>query len=79
MVEDMVDMLPFRTVEAGSRESYTWGRQPVRPGPYSRLNGSRSECERLQSTRARGSLRVTMVALQTRITGSTAGFGLKTR
>ncbi|MBA9002446.1 S8 family peptidase [Thermomonospora cellulosilytica] len=74
MVEDMVDQLPFREVSPGGRESFTWGRQPVRPGPYSRLFGSLSECERWQSTRTRGVLRVALVPLQTRVDGFDCGF-----
>ncbi|WP_165495257.1 S8 family peptidase [Actinomadura roseirufa] len=70
----MVDQLPVRTVNPGSRESFTWGRQPVRPGPYSRLRKSLSECAPAASERTRGSVWVQLVPLQTRIDGFDCGF-----
>ncbi|QFG22710.1 S8 family serine peptidase [Actinomadura sp. WMMB 499] len=61
-----IDQGTFNPLEPGERRTNRWGRQPLRPGPYSGTGVSPSACVRQPATRTRGNLRVALVDLQTR-------------
>ncbi|MFD0683637.1 S8 family serine peptidase [Actinomadura fibrosa] len=68
-----VDQAGFSEVPAGNRTTQTWGRQPLRPGPYSGSGVALSFCAPAPTARTRGSLRVQLVDLQTRPDGFDCG------
>ncbi|TDE30985.1 S8 family serine peptidase [Actinomadura sp. 6K520] len=68
-----VDQSTFREYRPGQRVEHTWGRQPLRPGPYSGTGLSPSACTPAPTTRTRGNLHVHLVDLQTRPDGFDCG------
>ncbi|MCW2915004.1 MAG: hypothetical protein JWN52_3072 [Actinomycetia bacterium] len=68
-----VDEQPFIELKPGSRATHTWGRQPLRPGPYSGTALALSGCTPYPTTRARGNLHVELVDLQARTDGFDCG------
>ncbi|MFF0520538.1 S8 family serine peptidase [Actinomadura nitritigenes] len=70
---EWVDQLPFRELRPGQRISRTWGRQPVRPGPYSGSGVSLSDCAPNPSVRTGDHVHVELVDLQTRLDGFDCG------
>jgi subtilisin family serine protease len=70
---EWVDELPFRELRPGQRISRTWGRQPVRPGPYSGSGVSLSDCAPAPSARTGDHVHVALVDLQTRTDGFDCG------
>ncbi|MFG1997944.1 S8 family peptidase [Spirillospora sp. NPDC048911] len=68
-MDGWVDQEPFSTLEPGSRVTKTWGRQPMRPGPYSATTVGGSFCAPPPSARSRGVMTVVLVDLQTRPDG----------
>ncbi|MFD0539316.1 hypothetical protein ACFQY7_41845 [Actinomadura luteofluorescens] len=67
--EFWVDQGPFGALEPGERVSDRWGRQPLRPGPYSGTGVTPSGCARYPAARTGQSMRVSLVDLQTRPDG----------
>ena len=70
-----VDQTAFTEYRPGQRVERTWGRQPLRPGPYSGTGLSTSSCAPVPTARTRGNLRVQLVDLQTRPDGFDCGVG----
>ncbi|MFG2245904.1 S8 family serine peptidase [Spirillospora sp. NPDC048823] len=68
-----VDQSTFLELRPGRRVEHTWGRQPLRPGPYSATGVSPSICTPAPTTRTRGNLHVQLVDLQTRPDGFDCG------
>ncbi|MEV5829273.1 S8 family serine peptidase [Spirillospora sp. NPDC052242] len=64
--ETWIDQGTLTALEPGEQVTREWGRQPLRPGPYSGTGVSPSACARYPATRTRGNLRVALVDLQTR-------------
>ncbi|MES9538039.1 S8 family serine peptidase [Actinomadura sp. NPDC000600] len=64
-----VDQGPFGELKPGGRVSERWGRQPLRPGPYSGTGVTPSGCARYPAARTGQSMRVALVDLQTRSDG----------
>ncbi|MGK5555169.1 S8 family peptidase [Actinomadura kijaniata] len=71
---DWVDQLPITERGPGTSLTYTWGRQPLRPGPVSGRGLAISECAPPPVTRAPGNLRVVLVDLQARPDGFDCGY-----
>ncbi|MBO2449180.1 S8 family serine peptidase [Actinomadura barringtoniae] len=69
-----VDQLPFVDYKAGKTVTQTWGRQVLRPGPYSVKASSPSGCQPLPTTRSRGVLQYSIVDLQARTDGFDCGY-----
>jgi len=69
-----VDQLPFVDYKAGKTVTQTWGRQVLRPGPYSVKASSPSGCQPLPTTRSRGVLQYGIVDLQARTDGFDCGY-----
>ncbi|SPT52209.1 S8 family peptidase [Actinomadura madurae] len=68
--EDMwVDQGRFAELEPGERIAHRWGRQPMRPGPYSGTGITPSECARYPTVRTGDNMRIALVDLQTRPDG----------
>ncbi|GGT70640.1 S8 family serine peptidase [Actinomadura citrea] len=67
--EFWVDQAPFSELKPGERVSERWGRQPLRPGPYSGTGVTPSGCARYPAARTGQSMRVALVDLQTRPDG----------
>ncbi|MEW2354631.1 S8 family serine peptidase [Spirillospora sp. NPDC029432] len=65
-IEEWVEQEPFTERAPGSRTVKTWGRQPMRPGPYSATQVSVSECTPLPSARTREVMTVHLVDFQAR-------------
>ncbi|GAA2621009.1 S8 family peptidase [Actinomadura fulvescens] len=72
-MDGWVDQEPFYERAPGSRETKTWGRQPMRPGPYSATAVSPSFCSPPPSVRSREVMTVYLVDLQTRPDGFDCG------
>ncbi|MFC5749593.1 S8 family serine peptidase [Actinomadura rugatobispora] len=72
-VEGWVDQEPFTERTPGSRTVKTWGRQPMRPGPYPATAASLSFCAPPASIRSREVMSVYLVDLQTRPDGFDCG------
>ncbi|MGI5205331.1 S8 family serine peptidase [Spirillospora sp. CA-108201] len=70
---EWVDQLPFRQLRPGQRIAHTWGRQPLRPGPYSGTAVALSGCTPSPTARTRGHLHVHLVDLQARTDGFDCG------
>lgn len=68
-----IDQGTFTELAPGERVTREWGRQPLRPGPYSGTGVSPSACAREPAARTRGNLRVALVDLQTRPDGFDCG------
>ncbi|MFD0899017.1 S8 family peptidase [Actinomadura sediminis] len=71
--ETWIDQGTFTELEPGERLTRDWGRQPLRPGPYSGTGVSPSSCVRYPPARTRGHLRVALVDLQARPDGFDCG------
>ncbi|GAA1566678.1 S8 family serine peptidase [Actinomadura kijaniata] len=71
---DWVDQLPVTERRPGTSVTYTWGRQPLRPGPVSGNGLTASACAPPPVTRAPGNLRVALVDLQARPDGFDCGY-----
>ncbi|MFV2172628.1 S8 family serine peptidase [Actinomadura sp. LOL_016] len=68
--EDLwVDQGTFTELAPGERLAHSWGRQPLRPGPYSGTGVTPSGCARYPATRTGDAVRVALVDLQTRPDG----------
>ncbi|WP_083734551.1 S8 family serine peptidase [Actinomadura sp. CNU-125] len=68
-----VDQSTVTEFRPGQHVEHTWGRQPLRPGPYSGTGFSSSTCVPAPTTRTRGNLHVALVDLQTRPDGFDCG------
>ncbi|GGP97753.1 subtilisin family serine protease [Actinomadura coerulea] len=64
-----VDQGAFSELKPGERVSARWGRQPLRPGPYSGTGVTPSGCARYPAARTGQSMRIALVDLQTRPDG----------
>ncbi|MEU5994018.1 S8 family serine peptidase [Spirillospora sp. NPDC047418] len=64
-----VDQGEFTDLKPGQRISHRWGRQPLRPGPYSGTGITPSGCARYPTARTGDNVRVSLVDLQTRPDG----------
>ncbi|WP_141579392.1 S8 family serine peptidase [Actinomadura sp. WMMA1423] len=71
--EFWVDQGPFGELKPGELVSTRWGRQPLRPGPYSGTGITPSDCARHPAARTGRSMRVALVDLQTRPDGFDCG------
>ncbi|QKW32959.1 S8 family serine peptidase [Actinomadura sp. NAK00032] len=67
--EDWVDQGAFRELKPGERVAHRWGRQPLRPGPYSGTGVSPSFCARYPTARTGQNMRISLVDLQARPDG----------
>jgi subtilisin family serine protease len=73
-LDPWVDQLPVVDYKAGKTVTQTWGRQVLRPGPYSVKAVSPSGCAPLPTTRSRGVLQYGIVDLQARPDGFDCGY-----
>ncbi|NDU73226.1 S8 family serine peptidase [Actinomadura sp. DSM 109109] len=72
--EFWVDQGPFGELKPGALVSERWGRQPLRPGPYSGTGITPSDCARYPAARTGQSMRIALVDLQTRPDGFDCAF-----
>jgi hypothetical protein len=68
-VGEWVDQLPTYELKPGSKTTYTWGRQPLRPGPYFGSGTATSFCTPAPTARTRGIMTIALVDLQARPEG----------
>ncbi|WP_165978375.1 S8 family peptidase [Actinomadura darangshiensis] len=67
--DSWVDQAPFIELKPGERTTHRWGRQPMRPGPYSGTGITPSGCARYPTARTGDDMRIALVDLQTRPDG----------
>ncbi len=67
--EDWVDQGAFTELKPGEQVAHRWGRQPLRPGPYSGTGVSPSFCARYPTARTGQNMRISLVDLQVRPDG----------
>ncbi|MEU8343683.1 S8 family serine peptidase [Spirillospora sp. NPDC048832] len=67
--EDWVDQGAFTELKPGERTAHRWGRQPLRPGPYSGTGVTPSTCARYPTARTGQNMRISLVDLQARPDG----------
>lgn len=67
--EDWVDQGAFTEMKPGEQVAHRWGRQPLRPGPYSGTGVTPSFCARYPTARTGQNMRISLVDLQVRPDG----------